>query len=353
MLRLKNFPSKEEKEKYAGKLIELWLEIWPYCHLHCGYCFNRAGCKVDKEGLLLLDQYKSIISQFKNLGGRVLGIPGNGEPLHPKNYELTMAIIKQAYNLGVRTQLFTSGDLIDETRAKTLKELDVSLVIKYNSDIPLVQDGLVSSTGYTKRRSVAITTLKRLGFMRPDIDEYGNNVTSVGFVTPVLKENYHELPGIFRRCLNQNIYPDIDTILPLGRGESFSAEEEDRVKKMFLKLQSIAKEFGYDWNTSITYAGLGCDRCKNHLYVDCRGNISPCLGANKKGVILADATDKDAIAKAWESPLMLKIRARDYSGKCPKCKSFKDDSCNSCLGRCVTSISLKDIETTGCQFFEE
>jgi len=351
MLRLKNALTKAEKEENTGKLLELWLEVGPYCHMHCEYCFNGAGVPVDEAGLLKMAEYKRVIREFKDLGGKVIGIPGNGEPLHPKNYEQTMAIIKYSHEIGIRTILFTAGDLINLEKAKKLLSLDVSLMIKFNSSRHSVQDKLVGSPGYSKRRRNAIKILKTLGFMDPAKDKDDNPITRIGFVTPILTENYEELPRLFKYCLKNNIMPDIDTVLPLGRGASISTEEAEKIKCMFAKLQAISKkEFKDEWIVSPTYVGGCCDRHEYHLYMDCRGNISPCLGANKKNIVLA----KIDLSKAWGSPLMsCKVRPRNYSGKCTTCKSFEDKSCNSCLGRYMDAISETDVHTIGCWNYSE
>jgi len=97
-------------EKAGGGLLELWLEVGPACHLHCGFCFN-----------------------------------GNGEPFHSGNCETTMFIAREAARLGLRTNIFTSGDLLTEELANELHSFGVSLSLKWNSFRPAVQDRLGSS----------------------------------------------------------------------------------------------------------------------------------------------------------------------------------------------------------------
>jgi MoaA/NifB/PqqE/SkfB family radical SAM enzyme len=354
MLKLKAALSEKEKKESAGKLLELWLEIGMHCHLKCKFCFNDGGGHIDNGGSLGMNDYKIILQQFKDLGGKVIGIPGGGEPLYFTNFAKTMMVISYAKKLGLRVILFTSGDLIDEGIARELKILDVSLLIKFNSPFASVQDVLVGFDGYTNRRDKALKILQKLGFMNREKDGEGNSISSVGFVTPILYENYDQLPNIFRYCLHNNIVPDIDTVIPTGRGASFSKVEDEATRKMFLKLQKISKdEFGEEWEISPTYVGGCCDRHKYHLYVDCEGNVSPCLGANKKNVFLANTCEKNSLSRAWNSMLMKKIKERKYSGRCMNCKSFENKICNSCLGRYTNSISEEEICTTGCWNFED
>lgn len=350
--RIEAILSHTEKEAGKGQLLELWLEIWPYCHLCCSYCFNAAGKGQEFEGLLPVVDYLSLLESFKALGGRVIGIPGFGEPFHPRNLDLTLAIIKQARELDIRSYVFTTGDLINEHLAKELYDLDVSLMIKFNSSLENIQDKLVCTSGYTKKRERALEILKGLGFNDLKEDVNGHPTTKLGYVTSILPENYDELPELFRYCRQNNIYPDIDTLLHFGRSQD-SKDEEQSVRKMMTLLQEIDKEeFGNSWEMSPAYIAGSCDRYAYHLYMDFHGNISPCLGANKKGVVLRNLSEPDALAKAWHSPLMEIVRNRAYQGKCQECKNFKLKTCNSCLGR-YADIEQCQVETFGCWNFSE
>jgi len=333
--------SQQEKE-IEGKLLEFWLEIWPYCHLHCSFCFNSAG-EFSGNGLLPTEEYLKILSEFKQMGGRVVAIPGFGEPLHPKNSELTFKILDFANRLKLRTILFTAGDLINEEIIRRLNATNTSVMMKFNSFRDDVQDSLVGKKDYARKRNQAIKLLVEAGFTRDE-------ETRLAFVTSILKENEFEIPDIFRYCLKNNIYPDIDTLLSLGRGCDCDQVENEKTKNIFGELRKISKdEFGYQWEISPTYVGGKCTRYRNHLYMDCFGNVSPCLGANKRGIFLA----KNSLSEAWNHPLQKKIRARDYSGKCTKCQSFQKQTCNSCLGRFAETITVEEIKTIGCWNFSE
>jgi len=132
-------------EKAGGGLLELWLEVGPACHLHCGFCFNGNGESRIAFGLLSPAEHLDILQQFRALGGVSLGIPGNGEPFHSGNCETTMFIAREAARLGLRTNIFTSGDLLTEELANELHSFGVSLSLKWNSFRPAVQDRLGSS----------------------------------------------------------------------------------------------------------------------------------------------------------------------------------------------------------------
>lgn len=339
------------QEKTAtGKLLELWLEVGSPCHLNCNYCFNNnGGSNQTAVGQLSISEYFDILNQFKNLGGVSVGIPGNGEPFHSQNIMTTMAIVREASRLGLRVNIFTAGDLLAENVAQELKALGVSLSVKFNSFNLTTQDDLVGSCGYTERRWRKLEMLFRLGFNKTD----DTGVSGLAFVNSIMPDtNDQEILNIYRYCRDNGIVPDIDTFLPFGRASYLMSEDTTTIDRVTKELQRFDAALGICWQLDSvpTYIGANCDRCFYHLYVDFQGSISPCLGANKKGVFVGNVRT-GLLAVAWRSPLMHNIRARRYLGKCSECVKFRDGRCNSCLGRFTRQVSLKGIETIGCWRF--
>lgn len=339
----------DEERKPDGQLKELWLEIGPACHLACSYCFSAAGGTALHNSGISLAQYLNVLSQFKNLGGKFVGMPGFGEPFHAQNIKTTFGILEGAIRLSLRFHVFSAGDLITDDIARRLKDMGVSLGIKFNSFNPGLQDNLVNSPGYFERRDRALKILARTGFHCPET----RGSTLLALVTSVMRRNYKEIPGIYRFCRENNIFPDMDSmLLPFGRADLLTDEDARIAKRTFAILRKIDEEdYGYHWESnSPCYAGAACDRCYCHLYVDYLGNVSPCLGANKKEIYLGNISNQP-LEEMWTSPLMKKVRQRDYAGKCAECAHFKNNTCNSCLGRFVGELSVARIETGGCWNF--
>lgn len=342
----------EEKTVGKGRLLELWLEVGPACHLRCGFCFNTGDvARQDAAGQALsVRGYCDILAQFHALGGLSVSIPGNGEPFHPLNLATTMAIVRETARLGLRLNIFTAVDLLTDELARELCDLGVSLSVKFNSFVPAVQNGLVGgSSDYTRRRAQAIGILFRLGFNRPN----AVGVSAMAFVSSIIpRTNDREILQLYRYCRDHGIVPDIDTLLPFGRAEPISDADIAIIDRVATELQRMDAELGINWSVDSfpTYIGSGCDRCFYHLFVDCFGLVSPCLGANKKRVFLGNIRDL-RLSALWRMPLMRNVRARRYTGKCAMCAKFKDGRCNSCLGRFASKIALNGIETVGCWKF--
>lgn len=328
--------TKKEKSKFE----EIWLEIGLDCNLKCSYCFNSADGVKDEEGTLNIEDYMNLLAQFKSMGGKVVGMPGAGEPLFGRNLETTLEIFGFCYEHDLRLNIFTNAQQLNDKLIERLNEDNVALMVKFNSFIPEIQDKLVGVKGYTKRRARNIQKLMEAGF---------NDGSRMSFITPILNVNYDEIPIIFRYCRDNGIIPDMDTVLELGRGASCRLSREDtKNKEMFEILQKIDREeYGNEWVISPTYIADCCDRYERHLYINRFGDIAPCLGANLKEVKLGNIKT-DNLESCWESALMKKVRDRDYEGECTDCKSFVDKECNSCLGRYADKITLDEIHTIAC-----
>ncbi|MBL7045191.1 MAG: radical SAM protein [Parcubacteria group bacterium] len=326
-----------------GKLLTLWVEIPPHCHLNCGFCFNNGGNQVIGPNALTKLDYSNILQEFANMGGKTLAIPGNGEPLYKKNLRVTLHILDYAKELGIRTTLFTTGDLVDVKIASRLYETGVSLMVKFNSFHASVQDQLVGNSRYTERRKKALKIISDIGFM-----QRLNGFTRIGFVTSILPENTVEIPQIWQYCLENNIAPDIDLILPLGRsdGNSEFLVAADTVNQ-------ISSSLTGNNMCSPTYLGeKGCQRPQYGLYMDYTGSIYPCLGCKDKshsGSYIP--LGEKSLSTAWNLPLMQKIRSREYSGTCAECANFKNGDCSSCFGRCCIGCTEETVTMEKCMFF--
>ena len=328
------------KEESKTGLNEIWLEVGIDCDLKCTYCFNEAGGLRKENNRLDSKEYLNLLDQFKKMDGGTIGIPGAGEPLTKSNLETTLNIVDFCGENKLHTVIFTNAQQINEKVISKLNKDYVSLMIKYNSSDSKIQDELVNVDGYTKRRNKNIESLLKKGF---------NKDFRLGLVSSIMNVNYEEIPKIFRYCRNNNIIPDFDTVLEQGRGATCGLNKEDKkIKEMFEQLQKIDKEeYGISWEISPTYVAGCCDRYKKHLYVTRFGDVSPCIGASLKGIKLGNIREK-TLLDLWDSPLMKKIRDKDYSGTCLECKNFREKKCNSCLGRYVNKIDEESINTIGC-----
>jgi MoaA/NifB/PqqE/SkfB family radical SAM enzyme len=298
-----------------------------------------------------------------------VAIPGAGEPFHPRNRALVLALIRSANACGLHMTIFTTGHWIDEALAAELVPLDVVLLVKRNSSKRDVQNALVgmpADHSFFEKREAALRLLIDLGFNKPfgkpgsaDYQE-----TRLGVVTSIMRQNIDELGDLLRFARKNNIIFDCDTILERGRGGICRQRLTDEMTEEGFKiLQRLDKrEFQREWEISSTYVGTACDRYRHHLYVDRRGFIYPCVGCmadeehNIDPIILGNIKEgPHALIEAWHSPIMAKvIRPWHYEGPCKNCTKPEKGVCFSCLGRfrdslrTLTRDSTEPIFTIGC-----
>lgn len=354
-----------------GGLKSLWIEIPEYCHLYCDYCFAStntderrgqvSGKKINKK--VQKEKYRKLIQEFYEEGGLYLGIPGRGEPFHPQNLELTKYIITLANKLGLRTTIFTTGDMIFFPSKGSLKELDIErkpnydivnflqnkdviLLIKFNSAKEDVQDKIVHTKNYTNLRNKALDKLIEL-------KNAGNFKPEIGIVTSILKSNLDEIVDLYKEYhINKHLIFDCDTILPRGRGMHYYERQDklthEDLKRVFSQLKDVGACSSCQGGT---YVGVPCDRILHHLYVSLDGDVYPCIGcfenSNKDIFCLGNTKDK-SLKELWNSPKRVKLRKHTrevFTGVCFNCQNFKDKTCYSCLGRSTESVTTNNAET--------
>ena len=356
---------KEINDSNVKSLKSLWLEIPDYCHLNCGYCYASTDHEPkDISQYLSYNDYERLLKQFAELGGKFLGIPGKGEPFHPKNWELTKKLISLCDILNLDLAIFTTGDAIffkpgdeidavpDKKKIEEIKDKKVILLIKYNSRIPEVQNRLVGDrhNRYAQMREKAIEIL---------ISEYKlNEQQRLGIVTSILKDNENEIVDIYKWAKENSIIFDCDTILERGRGKTFTEEKKVPPKvdleKIFRKLKTAGAFTNCQGGT---YVGSTCDRVLHHLYISINGDTFPCIGCLREDIkekfSIGNIKDSN-LSELWNNRLRQRL-AKEYKkvflGTCQKCQNFEDESCYSCLGRCTSKVEEGEdlfIQTTGC-----
>jgi MoaA/NifB/PqqE/SkfB family radical SAM enzyme len=320
-------------------LKELWFEIGGSCHLRCSYCFAESG-GIDRAcDNVPLTRVKSYLEEFIQMGGERIGIVGAGEPFHPRNIKDTFEILDYVKPTNLKTTIFTTADLLNEDSMNRLEQYpNVVLLVKYNSQIPEIQDKLVGVKGYTQRREKVMQELIRRGF----------NDGRLGVVTSILEQNAQEMPIIFRYARENGLIFDADNPIPRGRGSSCNRERiAELAKPIIEQLSKIDREeYGNIWEAHATYiASPPCTRFNQHLYVKKDGTVIPCVGS---ATVILGNVKTQTLQEIWESPLTQIIRGHKYVGKCLSCKNFKEHKCFSCLGRATEDLSTEQLQREGC-----
>jgi MoaA/NifB/PqqE/SkfB family radical SAM enzyme len=340
-------------ELVGSQLKDVWIEVSQSCNHRCRNCFQATEKGIDGDPDNLTDeQLLDIVNQAIEMGANEIGIPGAGEPFHPKNVKTLFRIIDNNFKKHVHTTIFTHLGFFDERLVKRLDKYGdrITLLAKFNTFRTGVQDWFDDAKGYGKKRNEILELLFKYGF---------NDGKRLGFVTSVMTFNHDEIPEIFRYCRRNNIIVDFDPLLPRGRGANSPLNPTgEKLKAMYELISKIDREeFGNDWEPTCNYIGpYACNRYKHHIYVTKTGNVHPCIGSVH--VILGNAKKKK-LKDIWDSAEMKIIHSREYDGKCLDCALFIGDKCNCCLGRYTQNLSNKNllrtgkVHTIGCWGFKE
>jgi radical SAM protein with 4Fe4S-binding SPASM domain len=344
----------------AKELRSLWIEIPDYCHLLCDYCFasTKRGHPHHCTRGLGDEEYLRLLDDFRAAGGRYLGIPGNGEPFHPRNRELVLRLLRHASDLNISTTVFTTGDAIfyaidngdygaavsrdpDFSLAQQLLDLGVILLVKFNSTRPEVQDSLVKQPGYTAARARAMKWLVEMGFTAK---------RRLGIVTSILPENKDEIVTLYEYAKKNDLIFDCDTILPRGRGRHWKQHHDTISQEEYHAIyQRLNRASGGHFAPGGSYIGLACDRVKHHLYVDIKGDVYPCIGCvGQDRTLRLGNVRHSSLASLWNHRFRVQLRdrlAETVSGPCAWCENF-EKTCWSCLGRLLEHCEIADEEAT-------
>lgn len=166
-------------------------ELTPYCNLKCPMCYVRLDpASAAKQGKLMTGkQWLEISRQSRDLGLLFLTLSG-GEPfLHPDFWEIYNGLTE----LGILTNIYTNGCLIDEAVVEKLKQnpphnIKISI---YGASNETYEKMCGVKDGFTKV-SRAIDLLKEAG-----LEFY--------CTTTVVHENAHDLEAMYRFAAEKQI----------------------------------------------------------------------------------------------------------------------------------------------------
>lgn len=164
----------------------LLIEVTPRCNLTCAYCYVEH-CTDDVP--LSLEEQKSIIDQFADIGGKYLALSG-GEPLLCDHLFETIEYASQCTLENVK--LITNGTLWTEKKVSRASDLNLSVTISL--------DSLKKDIHETLRGKGHEKTMKTIEMM---ID-YGMEKNITISTTPT-NLNLTEIPVVMDYCLEKGL----------------------------------------------------------------------------------------------------------------------------------------------------
>ncbi len=194
------------KQASERRPIVVW-NITRTCNLKCVHCYNDSGVgKPSNE--VTTEKAKAVLDDLASYGVPSVLFSG-GEPLmRPDLFEL----MEYAVSKGLRVVISTNGTLIDEDKARRIKELGVSYVGISLDGMGPINDKFRGVEGAFERTVTGIRNCQRAGV------RVGLRLTLTGQNVQDLKAlfDFFEAEGIERACFYH--------LVPSGRGGDMSGE---------------------------------------------------------------------------------------------------------------------------------
>lgn len=239
-------------ERKSSDLVSLEVEPIGHCNLTCRHCFVEPVKERMSDAL-----YAAVLAGAEKLGAVELTFNGAEPLLHPR----TVPWLTQARALGLRTQLFTNGTLIDDAVAVALAKARVARVTISLDGFEASHDALRGKGAFAKT-TAGIRALLRAG-------------VSVFTTTVVHPGNQAELEALQRFCRADLGVAGVrlSTVAPMGRARS--APELQLLPEAFQELYREEREA----RGGALPKGdglLACHAGVDKLYVSARGLVYAC-----------------------------------------------------------------------------
>ena len=295
---------------------KLYIYLTNECNLRCTHCFMYAGSKLTNE--LCTNEWKSLITEFKQLGGEMVTFTG-GEPIMHNGFA---EIIKYAHNIGLFVSVLSNGTLWNEQQIDELSQ--------YISEIQISIDG-VDDKSYSLVRS------KRMFNHAVDtVVRFANNGVRTHVASTFTFENiadvqrYDKLIESIKARTNNCVFFKLSKKMLPGRNTHYS----DKENKHYFEVMKAEQE-KIDKNSSYVNFILGHE--PNVVSRNCGfGSLS--IGADGNVYTCNRIIEVDVLGNIRQQPLEIFIeKAKQINEKTSVDKVAPCSSCHLkyiCCGGC-------------------
>jgi AdoMet-dependent heme synthase len=322
------------------------------CNLRCSHCYldTNALTKQSTNELSTQEGF-TLIDQIAELNPHVLLILTGGEPLLREDiYDLASF----ASQKGMMVVLGTNGNMIDDERAKKLKESGITGIgISLDSIVPERHDTFRGIPGAWDNTLNGIEACRRQGI-------------EFQIQTTVTRENFSETPKIieFAYNLGARVF-NLFFLVCTGKGQELTditPQQYDQALHQLYELQKNYQEkmmvgakcaphyrrivYEHDTTSPLirAYAG-GCPAATHYCRITPEGNVTPCPYMPN---ISGNVREK-SFADIWKDTADFQtLRYAGLHGRCGMCE-FKY-LCKGCRARALATTGDQMDEDAWCNY---
>lgn len=326
-------------------------DITEGCNFSCSFCLTNSGKRAKNE--LRFEEAKIIVDKLYSDGVLFLRVLG-GEPFFRDDI---VNVLHYAAQKGMLISFSTNASLISYETARSLKKIEESLnyfqISLYGIDSESYEKSTKSRNGFDLVKQ-GVENLRKAG-LKPYVFWVLNqeNLKHVEKAYQLVKN--WELPalrispelslGRASKDTDEHIESDIfywrDVIHKLQ--EIRALAEKDKKTSIQLHARPLLGEYLFQ-KTGMQYFYITCKAASTMVYVDCKGNASPCPFAEfmpdsyrsslevKEKISLLD----NSLKEIWNTEIFEEYRALQEPEINPKkintrCPHYKSGMCEPCI----------------------
>ena len=313
------------------------LNLTQRCNLKCAHCYLDAGVRQDgDEAELSTAEVKTVIDDIAQLSDETMVVLTGGEPMMRRDLD---ELASHANDLGLMVVVGSNGTLLDDARARRLKDAGVQGIgISLDSLNPAYHDEFRGKPGSWEKTMIGI-------------DACRNNDLRFQIHFSVTDDNAHELDDMISFARESGAFVfNVFFLVCTGRGEevtNISLETYERVLLQVTKaareetgmivrakcaphFKRMALELDSTWpvTTAHGYEAGGCLAGTHYARVTPEGKVTPCPYMEES----AGNVRHTPFSELWQTaPIFNQLRTPVLEGRCGVCEYSK--LCGGCRAR--------------------
>lgn len=311
MKTLKGTPKHLSKTGELDGFTYLMLNLPFRCNYRCPKCFNLERDEpLSPEDSLSLDDRLRLINEAREMGGKVVVFPGDGEPSIHKNIR---RLVSETNSLDMIPIVYSNASLLTLELTEFYKKKGVALVIAFDSLNPEEYDRL---TGTTNQHERVVRNIRNVvkAYREEIFTQDGLRVLSVAINTTVTSRNEGEVERI-KEFWEDDVYFICNPLARFGNAVGNweeLMEDEESLQRHRVLIKKLSESGG-----PLTLGKDGfCGYSKFGIGISPSGDFMTCAYTNQTNGLLGNV-ESLSLREAFERKHKLESEHYDVVGVTP------------------------------------